>query len=470
MKKIFFLILFLAPAFAFAQTKKAKRESTKKIEEGWDIVLPPGEIRPGKTTDLKNARAAVMTNWGKDTLLPARIVTRLINECTNPVVIKIGDTGGKISHPYLNEGQMQGGNHTGEPNAEDGQGHATHVAGIIAAQGFGLTYPLIQKGLVVWSPQKVLSNGGTGAWAWLANGLKKQLPNDMGLIGKGWGVVWNLSLGGGLPDTDTEAALKEGADAGVLYFCASGNTGKVGVNFPASSQNAIACASISKNFARSKFSTFGPQVHCAMPGDGIFSTYKGNSFAELSGTSMATPFLTACAAIALSKWGPQLQNLQKMRDYLKWCARDLEAPGKDDNTGWGIPFVEAILDKNPANMPIKPDPTPGIKRTATFVFGAQPFAWRENKKPDIVTHTATVEQIEIEWTSDKNALAAWFEAKAFIDAYFVGRVLVMGPNQDFLDVVAAVCSDLDNRVKGSGAPAKVNGLVFLGDGIRVRGR
>lgn len=463
--------MLLTPFLAFSQNRKAKKESERKTNEGWDIVLPPGEIRPGKTTDLKNARAAAMTNWGKDTLLPARLVARLVNECNNPFVVKIADTGGKISHPYLNEGQIQGATYTGEPNPEDGQGHATHVAGIIAAQGFGIIYPLIQKGVAVWKPLKVLGNGGTGAWSWLSGGINKELANDKGLMSKGWGVVWNLSLGGGLADADTETALKAGADAGVLYFCASGNTGKSGVNFPAKSANAIACASISKNFARSKFSTFGPEVLAAMPGDAIFSTYKGNSFAELSGTSMATPFLTACAGIALSKWGNALQNPAKMRDYLKWCAKDLETPGKDNNTGWGVVFVESILDKNPANMPVTPDPTPGTMREMTFVFGPYAFTWYENKKPSMIAHSIQMEQLEIVWQSNKAAPLAWSDAKAFVEEYFVGRSLVMGINQDFLDVVKAVNSDLDGFVKKKGLTGvKFTDVVFVGDGMRVRGR
>jgi subtilisin family serine protease len=48
------------------------------------------------------------------------------------------------------------------------------------------------------------------------------------------------------------------------------------------------------------FSNYGSVIDFAAPGAKIFSTYKGNGYATMSGTSMASPHVAGAAALYMS--------------------------------------------------------------------------------------------------------------------------------------------------------------------------
>lgn len=460
MKNIF-VLLFLSLHFAmFAQTKReAKKVVEEQTKEGWDIVLPIEERTPKNQKSLKRMAISEMTNWGKEYLLPNNIRQRMTDECKYPVVLKIADTGGKIGHVFLQEGQLPGASFTGEPNLEDGQGHSTHVCGIACANEIGVLYPLVVRGIVKWKPLKVLNNDGSGQWGWLTKALDSERDNDKSLIGAGVGVVYNGSLGGGSVISTLDAALGKSVAVGVIPIFASGNTGASGVQYPGVSTYTLACASIDQNLKRSSFSTMGKEVDNAMPGGKILSTYSGNTFATLSGTSMATPFLSAAACVAISKWGPTLHNLEKMRSYLAWASTDIEKPGRDDLTGWGACLIESVLDKNPANMPgVTPptDPPKRDKRTLNFVFGPYPLKWHPNIKIDPTQHSATITRLEISFDTELDAMTAYAQAKGVLATLYANRTIIVFPTNDFADVTRDEMANIEKAFTKAGYVAKVS--------------
>ena len=96
-----------------------------------------------------------------------------------------------------------------------------------------------------------------------------------------------------------------------------------------------------------------------MPGRNINSTFRGGTYAVLSGTSMATPFAAAAGAIALSKWGmAKLPNQAALTAYLTKIATDIPPAGRDDATGYGVVFVQKILDTAPTGGTPPPPPPP----------------------------------------------------------------------------------------------------------------
>lgn len=454
-KTIIFLLIFLQFP-TFSQTKRqVKKVVEDQTEQGWDIVIPPQERKPKNKTSLKRTSAADLTNWGRDYLLPAPIRQRMMDECTKPVVLKVMDSAGKITHSFLQEGQLPGVSYTGEPSLEDGQGHGTHVAGICVANELGLLHPLVSKGLVKWQPVKVLNNGGSGSWLYLSTAYATELPNDKKLIQSGTGVVYNGSLGGPTLVSSVETALKASAEAGVISVYVSGNTGRGGVIYPGSSPYTLACASIDQDLKRSSFSTYGKEVDNAMPGGKINSTYMGNSFATLSGTSMAAPFLSSACVVALSKWGQQLQGVDKMRAYLAWAATDLERRGRDDSTGWGACLIASILDKNPADMPGGTKPPTRDKRTLNFTFGPYTLTWGANPKINPTTHKTTITKVEVSFDSDLEAPEAYTKAKSIIDAFYKDRIIMVFPSNDFADTVKEEITSLQKAYTKAGHVAKV---------------
>lgn len=343
-----------------SEYRKAKREVGLRIERnislGYDIVL--GELEQVPTA-VQEFTATAQTNWGEQLLLPGDIRQRVKAECTHRVVVKVTDTGGKLSHPDLTFGQLPGATYTGEPDPEDGNGHSLHVTGIIAGRGLGLAWEVVEKGLLKFKPIKVLSNAGGGSFSWVANAYATERKEDEAYVKAGTAVIYSGSFGGGTAIIDpVEKELQASIDKGVFFVFANGNSGGA-VNYPASSPLAISVASLDQSMAVSSYSSRGPQTDNAMPGRNINSTYKGNGYATLSGTSMATPFLTAAAAIALSKWGiARIPTQAALKAYLAKVATDIPPPGRDDPSGWGVVFIRAILDTEPTGTPPPPPPPP----------------------------------------------------------------------------------------------------------------
>lgn len=364
MKKIIFLLLALLFSLnTDAQIFKSRYEKdlSKALKaadaalDSFDFTIPPTERVPQQ---VKGLSIQAVTNWGKELLLPPDVIKLMQDSCKYAGVLKIMDTGSKQVHIDLQYGQLPGANYTTDSGLNDGNGHGTHVSGICVAKDFGLLWPLVQKGLVQWKPVQVLTAGGSGNFSWITNAVNGEFQTDQAAISSGKFVVYNASLGGGtslLPDV--EAAFKKSYNIGISYVFAAGNTGQPGVQYPGKSLYGIATGSLNSNLTLSSFSSTGPEIVCAMPGAGINSTWKNNTYASLSGTSMASPANASAVFIARSRWGPQLANSDKLKAYMKWVASDLPPSGRDDQTGWGIEYIRNILTKSPAGMgPVTPPP------------------------------------------------------------------------------------------------------------------
>ncbi len=124
----------------------------------------------------------------------------------------------------------------------------------------------------------------------------------------------------------------------VVTFAAAGNSYQDGnqPSYPAAYPEAIAVAAINQSLQHASFSNTGSYVDIAAPGDLIWSTYgQGHAqYALMSGTSMATPYATATAALILAE-KPSLSAAELTR-IVETSATDLGAPGRDDTFGYGL--------------------------------------------------------------------------------------------------------------------------------------
>jgi len=185
----------------------------------------------------------------------------------------------------------------------DDNGHGTHCAGIIGAVGNnGIGIAGVNWNVKIM-PLKFLGRGGTGSTEKAIEAInyaidRKKAGVNIRVISASWGSTTNSRA---LKDT-----IKAAGDAGILFVAAAGNDGSntdSWPHYPSSYKlpNLISVAAVDRNDALTSFSNFGVKtVDLAAPGKDILSTWLGNEYREVSGTSMATPFVSGVAALIIA--------------------------------------------------------------------------------------------------------------------------------------------------------------------------
>jgi hypothetical protein len=427
----------------FKDQKKEYKKVLKEVDD-WDFFIPPIEAVPEQ--EFSSRGISGITNWGEQILLPGDLRNRLRQECTNPVTIRILDTGAKWDHPDLQTGQLPGKNYSGDGTDVDVNGHSTHVAGIIFGKEFGLAWDLADLGLLRVQPLEVLRDAGQGSFTWVAQAINDNQKEDFEKIKDNESVIYNGSLGGGSQLVKSvEEALEASTREGVYFVFASGNNGRY-VEYPGKSEYTLATAALTESLKKANFSSPGPEVFWAMPGVSINSTYRGGNYAKLSGTSMASPFATAGLAIALSKWGREhLGAYYQVKKYFEAVCTDIEPDAKDDLTGWGIAYVTAILDTDPATIdddpqdpptdPEPPQPDPDRPTAVTYTFDlTENYRIKWNRSGEKEQFNLSIPEIRFQFAPTKRAFPDVFEQiKAECDAFFKNRGMTLLPHHDQFD-------------------------------------
>jgi len=210
------------------------------------------------------------------------------------VKVAVVDTGIDLSHPDL-AANIAGGYNAIDPaqSPQDDNGHGTHVAGIIAAAANG-------AGVVGAAPRvslyavKVLGGDGSGYYSDIIEGIQWCIDHGMQII--------NLSLGGYADVQVLHDVITEAVRRGIVITAAAGNDGPAqnSVEYPAKYPEAIAVAAYDVSRNLTDYSSRGPEIALLAPGDDILSTFPGNAYQTLSGTSMAVPHASAAAALVIA--------------------------------------------------------------------------------------------------------------------------------------------------------------------------
>jgi subtilisin family serine protease len=313
----------------------AVEEAVRRYEAapGVEYAEPDFVVEPSLTTDdpeypkLYGLNNTGQTGGTSDADVDSPEAWDVTTGSANTVVAVI-DTGIDTNHPdlknniWVNPGETAGNGVDDDNNgyvddtngwdfyhndasvfdADSEDGHGTHVAGTIAAEG--------NNGVGVsgvnWKakimPLKFLGPDG-GYISDAVEALNYAVAKGAKISNNSWG-------GGGYSQTLLDAI--NGADAsGHLFVAAAGNGGSDGVGddndatpfYPASygSPNSISVAATDGKDALAGFSNYGAtSVDLAAPGVGILSTLPGNAYGYKSGTSMATPHVSGVAALLKS--------------------------------------------------------------------------------------------------------------------------------------------------------------------------
>ena len=249
----------------------------------------------------------------------------------------------------------------------DPNGHGTHVAGIIAAKGFGVQG--IAPGARIL-PVRVLDTFGSGDSSDVACGITWATDYGADII--------NMSLGSESESIAVTAAVKYALSSGVVVIAAAGNSGPNNIkpSYPAAtktstspdSYDVIAVGATSATGVIQSFSNRGAYVDVAAPGLNILSTCMASPQAQtlsgitsrtsctsadgsgryesLSGTSMAAPHIAGLVALIMSS-NPSM-TYQDVTETLIARAIDKGALGFDNEYGNG--FVGAPLAINRNNL------------------------------------------------------------------------------------------------------------------------
>lgn len=212
----------------------------------------------------------------------------------------------------------------------DDNGHGTHVAGIIGALNNDYGIRGVASDATLYSV-KALSHEGTGYVSNIIASLDWAIQNEMDIV--------NISLGIQTDSPALQAIIKKAYSKGILLVAAAGNDGNEmglgdNVDFPARYDQVIAVGAIDQFNNRAAFSSTGSDLEVTAPGLNILSTSFNGNYAEMSGTSMAAPFVTGQLAIIKQAY-PTLTNNQ-IRSILSENILDLGEIGKDPHYGKGL--------------------------------------------------------------------------------------------------------------------------------------
>jgi thermitase len=243
------------------------------------------------------------------------------------VTVAVVDTGADLTHPDLIDGLIDGWDYIeNDEIPADGNGHGTHVAGIVGATtdnargvaGMGWGAKIM--------PVRVLDDQGEGDTLQVALGIRYAVEHGAKVI--------NLSLGGYSGSQTLADTVAYAQAQGAVIVAAAGNHNTSAQFFPAAYEGVIGVSATNLSDEKASFSNYGTYIDVAAPGDNLYSTLRSpGTYGYMSGTSMAAPMVSGLVALLLTRY--PVASPAQIVAALENGADDLGSEGWDPLYGWG---------------------------------------------------------------------------------------------------------------------------------------
>lgn len=327
-------------------------------------ILDEQEVVPSENPEISKGKPAQVTPQS-DRKVPLEQIPWGIKEIYNDqllekssggegIVVAVLDTGVFKDHLDLRRRIKECKDFTSiksplvDGKCDDKNGHGTHVAGIIAADGGedGLGIYGVAPGTDLFA-YKVCGNNGSCWSDDIAFAIRTAVDGGANVI--------NLSLGSDAESSLIADAVSYAWENDVLVVAAAGNDGPdVGsIDYPGANPDVVAVGAFDSSIDIAEWSSRGinseteeyvveeKDIEFAAPGVIVESTWKDGGYVILSGTSMSTPHVSGLAA---KLWQVDVEgglgHAYVTRKLLHDFAEDLFPPGDDDMSGFGLPTVK----------------------------------------------------------------------------------------------------------------------------------
>ena len=348
------LVAYAEPNFEIRLSKPSRKASSKDLllHKTKDTETTPNDPMFKEQWALNN----VGQNGGKEKAHLDALKAWLKNKGSQDVVVAVLDTGVDYAHqdlvnnmwfrpdniPAYKDDELgtiddkrgfNSDNNLQDPM--DKNGHGTHCAGVIGAEGNNNQGITGINWKVEIMPLKFLGSGGFGSTKNAIEAInytidRKKAGVNVRIISASWGsTMYSKAL---------EDAIRAAGEQGILFIAAAGNDSTDNdkrPHYPSNYNlpNVISVAALDRNDALASFSNFGAKtVHIAAPGKDILSTWLNDQYREASGTSMATPQVAGVAALIVAN-NPKIK-VEELRKRLLNSIDKLDIlNGKVENSG-----------------------------------------------------------------------------------------------------------------------------------------
>lgn len=242
----------------------------------------------------------------------------------NDTVVAVVDTGVDSDHPFL-EGRVIptriNTSSSGIRNdSEDDHGHGTRIAGIIADSTLDNVYI---------KPYKVMDSWGKGTVITVAAGINCAVRDGVDVI--------NVSIGFEENSEVLKMAIRNAEENDIVVTGAAGNDASDTIYYPASYDSVLKVTAVNEENVFTNFSTYGNGVDLAAPGSDIITTDIGGGYITVKGTSFASPFVAAAAAV-INSVEPDASS-EDIREIILNSTVEVNEYNSEEKFGKGILFL-----------------------------------------------------------------------------------------------------------------------------------